>query len=72
MTLKEIRKKKNFTQQGIAKALGLKISTYAMYELGKRDVDVGTAYSIANILSVGVNEIFDIKKFVAKQAKKQR
>lgn len=65
----ELRSKLGLSQRKMAKILGLKPSTLAMYELGLRTPTLETAKRIANFFGVSVEEIFfgeDARKMRAK------
>ena len=57
-TLNETRISKKITQTAIAKRLGIPLSTYYVYEKGKRSIPQNVAVKIANILGVSVGDIF--------------
>ncbi|MFC7364498.1 MULTISPECIES: helix-turn-helix transcriptional regulator [Bhargavaea] len=48
--LKEKREKKNLTQEQVAIKVGVARTTYAMYEQGRRNPDVGVAVRIGDLL----------------------
>lgn len=54
----ELRNERGLSQRKLAKTLGLKPSTLAMYELGLRTPTLETAKRIANFFGVAVEEIF--------------
>lgn len=57
-SIEELRKTKDILQIEMAKALDIPVSTYNMYENGKRKVPREIAYKIARILEVEIEEIF--------------
>lgn len=57
-TIEDLRKAKDILQIEMAKALDIPVSTYNMYENGKRKVPGEIAYKIAKNLEVEVEEIF--------------
>lgn len=48
--LKEKRLKKDMTQKEVAKAVGIAVSTYSMYEVGSRNPSVATACKLGKLL----------------------
>jgi len=50
--IKRIREKKNITQEGLAKSLGVSRQAVCMWETGKRELKATTLNKIAQILSV--------------------
>lgn len=48
--LKKIREKNGFTQEKLAKAIGLNRSTYSNYESGIRDIPYDVVERISNLL----------------------
>ncbi len=62
-SLAEVRKEKGFTQEQMASQLGIGVSTYNLYESGKRTVPEEIANKIALILNVKLSSIFSPKKF---------
>ena len=62
--LKELRKENGYTQEDIAKKLGLTKSAYGYYEQGKTVPDAHTLSKLANIFNVSVDYLLgrtDIK-----------
>lgn len=57
ITLAELRKKKNLTQEQLAKALNISISAIAMYETGARVPRLQRAKQIAEFFQVPIQEI---------------
>lgn len=57
-TLVDLRIIKKLTQNDMAKKLDIAVSTYNMYESGKRNIPLKIANRIAFILNVDRNEIF--------------
>lgn len=55
--LKELRKKKGFTQQDVAEALNVERATYAQYELGKRSPNNDMLIKLAKFYGVTVDYI---------------
>jgi transcriptional regulator with XRE-family HTH domain len=53
--IKELRKKKKFTQTDIAKRLGIPRGTYSNYELGNREPDFNTVEKLADIFEVSID-----------------
>jgi len=66
--LQELRSERGLSQRQLAKALDLKPSTIAMYELGLRTPALETAKRIANFFGVPIEKIFfgkDVRKMRA-------
>lgn len=57
-SISEIRNKKGITQSSIAEKLGIAVSTYNMYEKGKRKVPEKIASGIAQLLEIKREDIF--------------
>jgi transcriptional regulator with XRE-family HTH domain len=55
--IKRIREKKNITQEGLAKRMGVSRQAVCMWETGKRELKAATLNKIAKIFSVPVNEL---------------
>ena len=55
MRLKELRRKKDITQEELAKQLQLSPSTIGMYETGRREPDFDTLQMIADYFHVSVD-----------------
>ena len=51
-TIEEVRKAKGFTQEQVAKGVGIGASTYCQYETGLRGVPAEVANKIARFLDV--------------------
>lgn len=67
--LANIRKKAGYTQEGMAKILGVGLSTYNQYENRQRNIPSELAERIARILKVPQHQIFLPVKFtVSKQS----
>lgn len=62
-TIEKVRKAKGFTQEQVAKGVGIGVSTYCQYETGLRGVPAEVANKIARFLDVEVGEIFLPTKF---------
>ena len=56
--IKALRKKKNYSQETLAKMIGVAVSTICMYETGKRSPRDEIKVKIANALGKSVNYIF--------------
>ena len=70
-SISEIRNKKGITQYYIAEKLGIPVSTYNMYEKGKRRVPEKIASGIAKLLETERDDIFLPVTFsVSKNTKK--
>ncbi|MHB1394170.1 MAG: helix-turn-helix transcriptional regulator [Clostridia bacterium] len=57
-SINEIRNEKGITQSCIAEELGIAVSTYYMYEKGKRKVPEKIASGIAWLLEIDRDDIF--------------
>ncbi len=57
-TIADLRTEKGLSQRELAKAVGLKPSTIAMYELGERTPSLSNATKIAQFFGVPVERIF--------------
>ncbi|MGX2947168.1 helix-turn-helix transcriptional regulator [Enterococcus alishanensis] len=57
--LKKIREEKGFTQESLAKRLGIAKTTYSSYEQGHRQPSVNNAKKIASVLDVPWSIFFD-------------
>jgi putative transcriptional regulator len=57
-SINEIRNEKGITQSYIAEELGIAVSTYNMYEKGKRKVPEKIASGIARILEIERDDVF--------------
>lgn len=55
----EARKQKGFTQEQLAKLIGVDRTTYAHYERGKTPLLI-TALKVAHVLNVPVEDIFSL------------
>lgn len=56
--IKELRKKKNMTQNMLAHLAHVKQSAIHFYETGKREPKVSTAHRIAHVLGVKMEDIW--------------
>jgi transcriptional regulator with XRE-family HTH domain len=61
--IKLLRQGAGYTQEELAKKLGLSKSTIAHYESGRREPDTKTIIKIANIFNVSTDEILDNVSF---------
>ena len=59
MKLKELRKKKNLTQEQVAKYLNISQRTYSGYELGKSEPTIETLKKLADFFSTTIDYIVD-------------
>lgn len=59
--LREVRKKKGFTQEDLAYESGLTLSQIARIETRKINPTVSTMFKIARTLDVPVSELFEFK-----------
>lgn len=66
MRLKELRKQKNLTQQQVANQIGLKITSYNLYENEKRElpkeilIELAKLYNVSTDYVLGCNNKFDL------------
>lgn len=56
--IKALREKKNYSQETLAKMIGVAVSTISMYETGERSPRDEIKVKIANALGKSVNYIF--------------
>ena len=56
--IKALREKKNYSQETLAKMIGVAVSTICMYETGERSPRDDIKVKIANALGKSVNYIF--------------
>jgi transcriptional regulator with XRE-family HTH domain len=66
--IKELRTKYNFSQEQVANAIGVSRPTYTAIESGKQKLDIEEAKKLANLYSMGVDELLsgripDIEKY---------
>ena len=66
--IKELRTKYNFSQDHVAKAIGVSRPTYTAIESGKQKLDIEEAKKLANLYSIGIDELHsgripDIEKY---------
>ena len=59
--LKEIRLKKGFTQEDVAKKAGIAISQIGRIERGQLNPSVSTLFVISNALGIQPKELFDFE-----------
>ncbi|MFS0560089.1 helix-turn-helix transcriptional regulator [Terribacillus sp. 179-K 1B1 HS] len=69
--VREIRFSKGITQVHVAKKLGLSVSTYNSYELGRRKINVETLRDIAAILDEPIENFFDQDLYETKKSKQE-
>lgn len=55
LTLKELRKKRGWTQPEVAEKLGITYQAYGHYENGRRNPDIETLKKLADIFDVPIN-----------------
>lgn len=70
MLLKELRKRKGFSQQYMANKLDIGLTTYCQYENGGRKIPENVAVIIAKILDVNIYDIFLPFKFTLRENNK--
>lgn len=63
MRLTQARQERGFTQEQMAKLLGIGISTYSTYENAQRSIPAKIAKEISKILKVEQDEFFVPVKF---------
>ena len=56
--IKQKRLDKNLLQKDVAKAIGVKTSTYSSYELGTRQMTLLRAKALANLLGISIEDFF--------------
>ena len=66
--IKELRTKYNFSQEHVASTIGVSRPTYTAIESGKQKLDIEEAKKLANMYSIGVDELLsgrisDIEKY---------
>ncbi len=66
--IKELRTKYNFSQEHVALTIGVSRPTYTAIESGKQKLDIEEAKKLANMYSIGVDELLsgrisDIEKY---------
>lgn len=64
--LKEIRKKRNFSQLKVAMDLSISRESLSYYENGKRSPDVDTLIALSNYFNVSIDYLIKGKEFVEK------
>lgn len=64
--LRQIRKKRNLSQQKVASALQIDRSTYSYYETGKSELDVKTLLALCAVYEVTLDEMLNMDDVVAK------
>ena len=64
VNLKMIRKLRGLTMKQVAEAANISESAVCLYESGKRHPNLSTAYRIAKVLNVSLDELVGIKKKV--------
>ena len=62
LTLKEWRSRKKYTQQELAKVIGISPSTYNIWENNPEIIKPKDAFKIAKALNVSINEIIFLKE----------
>lgn len=60
--LKELRDKKKWRQEDVAKKIGIARTTYAMYEQGNREPDYETLIKLAELYNVSIEYILKGKE----------
>jgi DNA-binding XRE family transcriptional regulator len=55
--IKEFRNERGFTQEQVAKAIGVSRPTYTAIESGKQELSLEEAKKLANLFSIGVDEL---------------
>lgn len=59
--LRLARRRKGYSQKDISEKLGIPKSTYANYELGRREMPPVFIYRLANFLSVSIDHLLELK-----------
>ena len=62
LTLKEWRSRKKYTQQELAKVIGISPSTYNIWENNPEIIKPKDAFKIAKALNVSIDEIIFLKE----------
>ncbi|MEW6087884.1 MAG: helix-turn-helix domain-containing protein [bacterium] len=70
LNLKKFRENNGFTQESIAKRLGVSRQAVCMWESGKRELRVSTLIEIADFFDAGIDEIIRPGKIKANNNKK--
>lgn len=60
--IKELRKRKNITQEKLAEYLGITYQTVSKWENGTSLPSISLLPAIANIFNVSIDELYDIDK----------
>lgn len=60
-TLEKLRKEKGYTQQSLAKALGVDQSAVCLWEKGRTFPRVDVAIRLANLLGCKLDDIYHVK-----------
>ena len=60
-TLRTLRKKMNLRQLDVAKALGIRNTTYSMYETGQSEPSLDMLTKLADFFDVSMDELFGRK-----------
>lgn len=58
--LKRERKERGLTQAAMAESLGMKRSTYSLYESGKREPNIDTLQTISNFFGITLDDLIGI------------
>ena len=66
------RTARGFTQEQVAKSVGVPLSSYNQYETGARSVPAEIAEKIARVLRVDVEDIFLPLKFSIREQTKEK
>src|SRR5690625_6158602 len=56
--IKQLRRKRNITQNDLGKLLGVKNNTISAYERGAISTDQDVLYKLADIFNVSINDFF--------------
>jgi len=59
--IKEFRAKYNFTQEDLAKKVGVRRETIVFLEKGKYNPSLNLAYKVAKVLKTTVDELFTLE-----------
>jgi transcriptional regulator with XRE-family HTH domain len=56
--LRKIRVLKNYSQEFVAEQIGVSVSSYARYELGKVDIDFYSVARLAKLYKISIDTLF--------------
>ena len=67
MKLRELRKQNELSMKDLGKLLGMSESAISLYENGKREPDIATLITIADIFNVSVDELLGLESTPKKE-----